>query len=187
MASLFNTNSYVHPWINAVKTTLDSIGLTYAFYLDKVSPGWLKCQAKEGLRNVYIQNWLNEVQTHDKCTNYRLFKSKFQYENYLNVLPKYLARSLLLFRVRNSLVPVSSFDPNVLNVESHCKFCNVFGPDEFHYLLSCKHFTQDRKRIIGSDFVANVLDFKRLMNSDVHVRSVALFTHILAKKLKLAV
>ncbi len=61
MTSLFNSNSYAHPWINAVKSTLDSIGLTYAFYLDKVSPSWLKRQAKESLRKVYVQNWFNEV------------------------------------------------------------------------------------------------------------------------------
>ncbi len=42
MVSLYNNNSFVHPWLVSVKSTLDSIGLTYAFYLDKVSPNWLK-------------------------------------------------------------------------------------------------------------------------------------------------
>ncbi len=176
MFSLYNDNTFVHPWIQSVKSTLDSIGLTYVFYLDKVSPGWLKHSAKTALRDLYVQKWLADVKTHEKCSNYKLFKSKFQYENYLNVLPPYLARSLLLFRVRNSLLPVSSFDPNVLNTETHCKFCGTYGPDEFHYLMSCNHFSTDRKRVIANNFVANGLDFKRLMSSPVHVSSVALFT-----------
>ncbi len=185
MVSLYNSNAYVHPWIESVKSTLDSLGLTYAFHLDKVSPRWLKCTAKEALRNQYIQKWSAEIQTHEKCTNYKLFKSKFQCESYLTVLPSYLARSLLLFRVRNSLLPVSSFDPNVLNTETRCKFCGTYGPDEFHYLMSCKYFSVDRKKCIGNNFVANILDFKKLMSNPVHASSVALFTHILAKKLKL--
>ena len=52
--------------------------------------------------------------------------------------------------------------------------------------ISCNHFSTDRKRVIGNNFVANVLDFKRLMSSPVHVSSVALFTYILTKKLKLS-
>ncbi len=103
------------------------------------------------------------------------------------MLPPYLAKSLLLFRVRNSLLPVSSFDPNVLNTETHCKFCGTHGPDEFHYLMSCNHFSADRKKLIGNNFVANVLDFKKLMSSSVYISSVALFTHVLAKKLKLSI
>ena len=179
MVSLYNNNSFVHPWLDSVKSTLDSIGLTYAFYLDKVSPNWLKRTAKAALKDLYVQKWHADVQSHDKCNNYKLFKSKFQFENCLNVLPPYLAKSLLKFRVRNSLLPVSSFDPNVINTETNCKFCGTYGPDEFHYLMSCNHFSADRKRLIGNNFVANVLDFKRLMSSPVHASSVALFTFVL--------
>ena len=56
-----------------------------------------------------------------------------------------------------------------------------------HHLPSCNHFSADRKRLIGNNFVANVLDFKRLMSSPVHASSVALFTFVLTKKLNLAV
>ena len=60
-------------------------------------------------------------------------------------------------------------------------------PDEFHYLISCINFSADRKKLIGNNFIANVLGFKGLMRSSVHVSSVALFTRVLAKKLMLSI
>ena len=53
--------------------------------------------------------------------------------------------------------------------------------------MSCNHFSADRKRLIGNNSVANVLDFKKVMSSSVHISSVALFTHVLAKKLKMSI
>ena len=63
------------------------------------------------------------------------------------MVPPNLARSFVKFRVRNSLLPLSSFDLNVPNTETHCKFCGIYDPDEFQ-LVSLLNVTMSFGSVI---------------------------------------
>lgn len=86
---------------------------------------------------------------HPRCINYRIFKINFGLENYLLNLPKDLKVTLTKLRTCNHHLPIEkgrwhNIDRNLRIYTCDCK---TIG-DEFHYVMECKYFSNDRKIIL---------------------------------------
>ena len=100
MYAMFLSNSYCSPWIVFVKNSLDRLGLSYIFDSQgyNVNNAWFGKIVKLRLHDCYRQTWTNELEIHENCDNYRLYKMDFCFENYLR--PNKLT---LMFLVRTRL------------------------------------------------------------------------------------
>jgi hypothetical protein len=46
---------------------------------------WLKCVVKQRLLDQFVQNWQTSLSDSSKASNYRIFKTKFEFEEYFNI------------------------------------------------------------------------------------------------------
>ena len=78
---------------------------------------------------------------------------------------------MLKFRTRNLYLPVARlyYNNKTENVfdQTQCPLCNELCADEFHYILKCANFKNERKKYFGNIINGtniNVLTFQRLMD-----------------------
>ena len=83
--------------VRYVQTTLRNVGIGEFWdnQFNYVKMNNLKEMVDKGLREVYIQNWRDHIDKMSKRLNYRLYKTEYQFENYLSKLPLNLAICLL--------------------------------------------------------------------------------------------
>ena len=78
-----------------------------------------------------------------------------------------MCRNLFAFRSHNHRFPVEvgRWTGQPLS-ERKCNFCKTELGNEFHFLLVCKYFQEDRKRFINKFYKdrSNILKYRELMN-----------------------
>jgi hypothetical protein len=104
--------------------------------------------------NQFIQNWFSKIIDSPKAINYRIFKTKFESEEYLNALEYTNAVLLCRFRTCNTKLPIET--GRWLNIPRHDRayiLCNNrhIG-DEYHYLLECQFVCSEEKRMFTKIF-----------------------------------
>ena len=157
-------------WIVKVKDILDKCGMSNLWSNRDVTfnPKWVKSAVSLRLNDIGQQNWSAEVNRNRLCTNYRIFKEKYIFEEYLIKLNYSEWLALCRFRCGNHRLPVSE-GRYLLNQEVKlCTLCNLNDPgDEFHFLFKCPIFETDRKVFISAYYARrpNVLKMKQLFNS----------------------
>ena len=121
------------------------------------------------LESQFIQEWHSSVENSSKCTNYRIFKTAFGFEDYLTKLPKDLRNAFVKFRTTNHRLPIET--GRWRNIDRSLRFCtlcnkNCIG-DEFHYLLECTYFDKLRKLYLHRKYFVtpNIIKFKDLLTS----------------------
>ena len=125
---------------------------------------------KRKLKDQFLQNWTEQVNTSSMGINYRIFKTQFTFENYLSTLPQSLKKAMVKFRTCNNNLPVNrSRYYDIPRYERLCQFCNSGDiGDEYHYLLVCKHMPvlQERQLLVKRYFYTNpnTLKFSQLLN-----------------------
>jgi hypothetical protein len=130
-----------------------------------ISEQWLKNSAKACLQDQFYQTWHANIDTGSKTLNYRLFKNKFEFENYLNSLDD---RDIFTFGLNNHKLPVES--GRWKNIPRELRICNLCNTadlgDEFHYLLKCNYFSEKRQTCSDKKYFknCNILKFDTLMN-----------------------
>lgn len=80
-----------------------------------------------------------------------------------------LCKVLIRFRTRNHKLPIETGRWNSIPFqERKCNLCTEDLRDEYHYILSCKHFKDQRIKYINRYFYQhpNTQKFKQLMNSE---------------------
>ena len=101
--------------------------------------------------------------------NYHIFKENIELESYLKLLPKKLYIPIIKFRTSNNKLPVETGRwENIPYGERKCSLCNKNDiGDEFHYLLVCPLFQEDRCNLLKPFYYQrpNILKFKSLMTS----------------------
>ena len=109
------------------------------------------------------QNWYSSVNEHTQCTNYRMFKTDFGFEKYLNNLQPKHVTLLCKFRTRNLGLPVDRYFDKELDTK--CKLCDSDSiGDEFHYVMECKSLIEERKNYItDKNLRKNTVNFARIM------------------------
>jgi hypothetical protein len=103
-----------------------------------------------------------------KTLNYRIFRNKFEFENYFNILDDRDIFTFCRFRLNNHKLHFEYGRWN--NIPRELRICNLCSTadlgDEFHYLLKCDYFSEKRKTCINKKYLknCNILKFGTLMN-----------------------
>ena len=168
---LHNNNIYSCKWISCIQKTLQDVGLNYIWISNnKENINWLCREAKSRLEMQCVQKWNSDVQASPKCVNYRIFKTNFKIEPYITELQPRSFITLSRFRTTNNRLPVERGRwENVDRSQKFCNLCtgNMLG-DEFHYLLECKYFIEERKKYLPKFYLrhVNTLKFQKLMSTE---------------------
>ena len=103
---------------------------------------------RQRLRDQFIQGWQSRVPENSVWCNYRLFKKKFCFEEYLIYLSSILRQRVLKFRLSNHRLPVQrTRSLGIPRDERMCTVCNTGEVgDEFDYLLNCSNENIKRNR-----------------------------------------
>ena len=93
----------------------------------------------------------SDIDNSPKSINSRMFKLNFERENYLISLPLALWIPLYIFRCRNHKIPVEKFRQNSEDRNlRYCTLCHINEVgDEFHYVLKCPFFADQRMLLLG--------------------------------------
>ena len=159
-------------WIDFIKNILNECGLTYIWNdqgLYNFNIKWLKELIKQILNDQFQQILISNMQNSSKASNYKLFKENCEFEEYLDLLNDNERILLCKFRTTNHrLIIETGRWQNIDREDRICNLCNegLVG-DEFHYLLECNYFNDDRKNLLGDEYCVrpNVIKFKKLMTS----------------------
>ena len=89
-----------------VHSLLDSLGFSYIWSNQTHIIESFKRIVKQRLMDQFIQEWQSRVAENSVCSNYRLFKKKFCFEEYQTYLPSILRQRVLKFRLSNHRLPV---------------------------------------------------------------------------------
>jgi hypothetical protein len=92
-------------WVYFIRTILNECGFTYIWETENVNnKEWLKCVVKQRLIDQFVQNWQTSLSDSSKALNYRIFKTKFEFEEYFNILNIGDAIRLCRFRTTNHIL-----------------------------------------------------------------------------------
>jgi hypothetical protein len=83
---------------------------------------WLKCSLSRRIKDMDLQNWLNDVNNNSVCYNYKIFKINHSFEKYLCQLDYSNRIALTKFRCSNVKMP-SNF--NRFSTNNNDKVCNL--------------------------------------------------------------
>ena len=118
-------------WINFVKSILDDCGYSNVWHTQNA------ISTKLRLTDQFKQNWHSTLQMSPKALSYRLFKSNFRFEKYLDVMNDKNRFTFCRFRISNHRLPIEVV--RWTNVERHNRLCQLCQSceicDEFHYVL----------------------------------------------------
>ena len=142
-------------WIKFTENIFHECGFSYIWDgKNFLHEEWLKAVIKQRLMDQFIQNWFSKIIDSPKAINYRIFKTKFEFEEYLNALEYTNAVLLCRFRTCNTKLPIET--GRWLNIPRHDRvyiLCNNrhIG-DEYHYLLECQFVCSEEKRMFTKIF-----------------------------------
>ena len=156
-------------WIENIKHLLCSLGFSGVWYAQSfLSSNWLIKTTKQKIKDIYIQDWNSTLSISSSSNNYRLFKDTFETSSYISTLSPYMCRRFLAFRTRNHRFPVEigRWRGQPLH-ERKCNYCLDDIGDEYHYLLTCRKFSEERKRQLKPYFYVrpNTLKYHEIMNT----------------------
>lgn len=176
-SSLFKLISSFHEqkkikskWYGHIKHLIHSNGFGNIWEThNEVNYKWFANAFKQKLKDQYIQIWSSLVDKSSSGTNYRMFKDNFEINSYFSYLSNHQCKLLTAFRTRNHRFPVEigRWSSTPLN-ERVCLLCNTDIGDEFHYIMNCRIFNEQRKKFIKSYYISNPnkIKFNALMNND---------------------
>ena len=176
---------YTSKWISYVENELNSLGFSNIWQEQYVDMNWFKPAVKTRTEDQARQNWLASVHNNVHCKNYRLFKTSFGFESYLDKLQCKKAKVFCPFRTRNYGLPV---DPhfNVPALDATCKLCNQNSlGDEFHYIMECTELAEARNNCMGRVKFKNTEAFSNNINNCKigKIRKLCTFIEIIKSKI----
>ncbi len=95
-----------------------------------------------------------------------MYKTNFYSETFLRKLPTFLAINMLKFRCRNNKIPATLHGQNAME-NPICTLCNSNTTDEFHVILKCSFYRDERKKFLGKHVFApaNIYTLARIMST----------------------
>ena len=169
MMKIRNDNNEISKWMRFIHDILNECGITFIWTQQNfLSEQWLNLTVKTMLQDQYKQTWCSNVFHSPKTINYRIYKTEHCFEKYLHILNKKDLYILCKFRTMNHKLPVEAGRwQNIPREERFCILCNenMIG-DEYHYIMQCKVFANERKEYIDRKFLTNcnTEKFKAVMN-----------------------
>ena len=98
---------------------------------------------------------------------YRTTDKELVLKKYLTMLPWSFASTICKFRTSNHLLPIEvGRHRNIPRVERLCALCDdaLIG-DEYHYIMECKHFSEERNFYLGDYLQKMYNPYKQLLLS----------------------
>lgn len=129
---------------------------------------------KQILQDQHLQTWNSQLDTSSKARNYSLFKVDICCEKYISILSGSMLFTMLKFRTANHKLPVEVGRWNNTElIDRKCNLCqlNDIG-DEFHYLLVCRFFNNERKLYVSQYYYRspNIIKFKELLQTQSEMK-----------------
>ena len=145
-------------WVSQVKNMLETCGMGFAWRNQFVfNEDQFLSIFKQRVIDMYLQEWRYQV---DMTSNNRLFKNlknEFYYESYLSLNNRALRIAITKIRLSSHalLIERGRWGPNKLEVEDRkCSICQNEVEDEFHCLLKCPRFNNQRIGLLA-DYLKN--------------------------------
>ena len=165
--TLYNHTSYFK-WIDCIKNIFSEIGRNDLWInQSSISTRNLKGLVKTVLVDQNLQKWHWSLQNSQKGKNYNVIKENVELEKYLITVERKYWQSLFKFRTENHKFPVETGRWN--NIEHGDRKCNLCTTndvgDNFHYLMVCPYFNDDRRRFLPKIYFTrpNILKFQEIM------------------------
>ena len=140
---LASKNKIKSLWIDNIKNILCNSGYSGIWYSQSfIYSKWLVKSSHQKFKDMFIQDWLSDIQRSSNTNIYKLSKIKFQQSIYIKKLPTYYCKTLISFLTRNHKLPIETgrWASTPIN-ERKCPQCNDIG-DEFHYLIKFPQFQE---------------------------------------------
>ena len=168
--SLYMKNQLKSQWLDNLKSVLCTSGYSGIWYCQSfLNSKWLVKSFSQKVTDLFVQSWHADVNKTANASFYKTVKSNFHQMQFLPRLPIHLCRILLLFKTRNHRLPVEIGRWHSVSAhERVCPYCVDIG-DEYHYLLICPTFTNERKMYIKRYYYTrpNTLKLSELFNSAI--------------------
>lgn len=144
-----NTNN----WAKSVKSLLDNYGFSYVWNDPfSVNLKTFHLQFKQRVLDVFKQSWYNDIANSRAITLYKYYKLSFDFEHYLNILPKKLRMALSQLRLSSHQLRIETgrYAQNRVDREQRiCTLCNKSDiEDEYHFVLVCPVYSHLRQKYI---------------------------------------
>ena len=105
------------------------------------------------LKDEYMQKWKDICQHSSKLSNYILFKSNFETDAYFSVLDvKRFRYALLCFRCFHQVMIEKERYLGIDRDQRLCFKCKYDIEDEFHFIIICPHYKENRTRYIAKKY-----------------------------------
>ena len=121
---------------------------------------------RKKLQDTFLQEWLGKVDTTSNGRIFKHLKHTFSYEPYLDMPNKYYRMAITKIRLSSHLFFVERGRwTNIARVDRKCECCHVIE-DEFHVLIECPRFINERKRYLPNVLrkKPSMFEFLKLMN-----------------------
>jgi len=158
-------------WISEVKHLLESNGFGYVWQNQVVdSERDFLLIFRQRLCDVFLQNWYNEVELTSDGRLFKHIKREFGYESYLNLNNRALRVSITKIRLSSHLFLIERGRWGVNHIERRERLCTLCGcvEDEFHCLLECPRFNNERLGLLP-DYLfrnKNLFNFVKFLTSN---------------------
>ena len=83
----------------------------------------LSKKVKKNLYESFVENWKLQVHNLSKCSNYRMYKTTFGFENYLTILPQDLLYNVCRFRCSSHKLPIEK--GRFLSIDRSERICTL--------------------------------------------------------------
>ena len=139
-------------WVSQVKKLLESCGFGYIWRNQFVhNENQFLNEFKERIKDMYLQDWSSQVQLTSENRLYKNIKTNFKLEPYLNLNNRALRVSLSKIRLSSHIFNIERgrWGPVRQEVnERKCTVCRHEIENEFHCLIRCPRFNNERKGLL---------------------------------------
>jgi hypothetical protein len=146
-------------WLGTVKLLLSLLGLDNHFQNTKLLSNALFAETcTKQLRRYFINLWKVHISgtqlgpnISSKLRFYKLFKTAFEREPYLDLISNFQLRKVISkFRCSDHRLEIEKGRHDNVNVEDRiCRICNMSVENEFHFLKFCYKYSALRTRYFG--------------------------------------
>ncbi len=153
------------PWTNEVRSILEVIGMPNVYLNDHSDkPVFAYKKVFERMTDIFHQNSFEKISSGEhKLRTYAIFKKHVGIENYLvNVKNISERKHITKFRLSNHRLMIEvGRHKGLIKEERFCPFCPDKVEDEYHFLVECTTYREQREHFLGPilRLIPNFSDF----------------------------
>ena len=139
-------------WVSQLKNLLETCGLGYAWqnqFIDNETQ--FISLFKQRVRDIFVQDWAAQVALTSNNRLYKSIKHSFNFESYLNLNNRALRVAITKVRLSSHLFHVERGRWGKTRIEFQeriCSICITEVEDEFHCLIKCPRFNNERRGLL---------------------------------------